>query len=112
MLPLSAQSDVNRKAADQFKLDFNNGNFENIYNSFSPEMQKARTKEYLFNFLLKVKTENGMLQSLSLYEYRQSRKKYRGVYDGHFENETLTVTITTSPIGQITGLYIRKKTLL
>lgn len=105
----SAQSNEHKKATDRFLGQFNNDDFEGIYQSFSASMKKARTKKQYFAFLSAVKKENGKLLSLKSYDYRElSPGKIRGYYEGHFESDKLFVQITTNPSGEITGLFIRK----
>lgn len=108
-----AQNDIHKKVADTFIEQFNNGDFEGIYESFSPKMKKAKTKKQYFEFLLKVKTDAGNLQHLELFNYFENKNQTaRGSYNGHFQNTNATVRITTNAQGEITGLYIKKAAIL
>lgn len=105
----SAQSDVHKKATELFIEQFNNGDFEGIYQSFSPNMKKARTKKQYFAFLSKVKKDQGKLLFLKPYDYRILERGYeQGSYEGNFENDKAFVRITTNEKGEIIGLYIKK----
>lgn len=106
---LSAQNEIHKNAVTNFSLNYNDNDFEKIYQSFSTKMKNARTKKQYFDFLTKVKSENGGLVSLQLINYLEvSKNKFRGKYNGNFENGNLTVKITVNADGQITGLYILK----
>ncbi len=109
---VSAQNEVHKKAVENFILQFNNSDFEGIYNSFSPRMQQSRTKTYFFNFFTNVKKHSGALLKMELLEYTENKvQTSRGTYDGNFETELSTVRITVDIRGKITGLYIKRKNI-
>lgn len=107
-----AQNDLHKKVTDFFLKDFNNGDFEHIYQTFSPEMKKFRTKEYHLGFLERVKKKQGNLLFLELSDYLENSGKTRGNYNGSFEFGNAFVRITNNAKGEIIGLYIKKNTLL
>ena len=107
-----SQNETHKKVTDQFMIDFNTGDFEHIYQSFSPEMKKSKSKKYFFDVFSKVKKESGNLQQLNLYDWREKPWKSRGVYEGKFEFGTRNVQITTNKQGEIIGLYIKKYAIL
>ncbi len=107
-----AQSEIHKNAVGKFH-NFNKGDFEQIYQAFSPKMKMARTKKQYFAFLSKVKKENAALLFLELFNYVETpHGKSKGSYNGKFENGILTVRITTNSGGEIIGLYIKKAAIL
>lgn len=107
-----AQNEIHQKRVDTFIMDFNNGDFEHIYESFSPEMKKTRTKQHYFEFFTRVKTDSGKILSLELIKYLNKSGKSRGHYNGSFEYGSASVQISVNAQGEIIGLYIKKNTLL
>lgn len=104
-----AQNEIHKKVTDTFIQNYNNNNFDMIFNSFSTKMQNSRPKNYFHNFFNKVKNENGNLLFLELTDYQEnSQKKSRGKYNGHFEAGNLQIKITVNQAGEIIGLYILK----
>lgn len=109
----SAQSEIHKNVVDTFIIDFNNNNFEKIFQSFSPKMQKAHSKKYYLTFLSKLKKEDGNLLILEILEYQENEpKQSRATYDGNFENDILTVKISIDKQNKISGLYFKKKNLI
>jgi len=107
-----AQNELHKKVADIFMKDFNNSDFEQIYQTFSPEMKELRTKEHHLAFLAKVKKSQGNLLFLELSDYLENSGKTRGNYNGSFQFGNAFIRITNNPKGEIIGLYIKKNTLL
>lgn len=107
-----AQNEIHQKTVDVFIMDFNSGDFEHIYQTFSPEMKKARTKKYYLDFFSKGKKSQGKILNLELVGYLEKSGKTRGNYNGSFESGHSFVRITTNAQGEITGFYIKKNTLL
>ena len=104
-----AQNEIHKKVTDSFILNFNNNDFELIFNSFSTKMQNSRPKNYFLNLFNRVKKEYGNLLFLELTDYQEnSQMKSRGKYDGHFEAGKLQIKITVNQKGEIIGLYILK----
>lgn len=107
------QNEKHIKAVDTFIMNFNNNNYEEIYQSFSPRMQSARTKQYYFNFFATVKKTSGAILFLELLKYSEnSHNKSKGEYNGTLENENVTIKITVDAVGKIIGLYILRDKLL
>ena len=103
-----AQPQIHKNVVERFKTNLNDNDYEQIYQMFSWKMKKSKPKEFFFNIFNRVKNEYGNLQMLKLNNYVQRSDKFRGVYDGSFDNGTLTVKITTNGSGEIIGLYILK----
>jgi len=92
--------------------DFNNGDFEHIYQMFSPEMKKRRPKKHYFEFFTRVKKNRGKLLHLELFNYLENSGRTRGNYNGSFEYSSAGVRITNNEKGEIIGLYIKSNALL
>ena len=98
----SAQNEIHKKVTDSFILNYNNNDFEMIFNSFSTKMQNSRPKNYFLNLFNKVKSDYGNLLFLELTDYQEnSQKKSRGKYDGHFETGNLQIKITVDQKGRL-----------
>lgn len=106
-IPFFAQNIKHNNAVNSFISNFNNIDYEGIYQSFSPKMQNARSKEHYFNFFSKVKKHSGSIILLELINYQENtQNKSRAEYIAAFENENLTIKITINADGKIIGLYI------
>src|SRR5690606_1931338 len=105
-----AQSDRHNVVVQNLILRLNSNDFEGIYQSFSPRMQKAHSKKYYFDFFSKLKKNHGNLLELELLQYPENDKKQsRAIYDGTFERDILTVRITIDSKNKIIGLYFKIK---
>jgi hypothetical protein len=110
---ISAQNQVHKKTVENFALQFNNNDFDGIYNTFSPTMQQSRTKTYFFNFFTNIKKHNGALLKMEILDYTENKvRTSRGTYDGNFESELSTIRITVDSRVKITGFYIKRKNLI
>jgi hypothetical protein len=116
MIPFTkvlAQNENHTKVVETFVKDFNANDFEKIFQSFSPKLQRAHSKKQYFIFFSKVKKDNGNLLNLELIEYQEnSSNQSRATFDGNFENNILTVKISVDGQNKISGLYIKKKILI
>jgi type II secretory pathway component PulL len=110
---VSAQNERHSNVVETFVKDFNVNDFEKIFQSFSPKMQRAHSKKYYFDFFSKLKKDNGNLLLLELLEYQEnSSNQSRATFDGNFENDILTVKISVDGQNKISGLYFKKKILI
>jgi len=110
---VSAQNERHSNVVETFVKDFNVNDFEKIFQSFSPKMQRAHSKKYYFDFFSKLKKDNGNLLLLELLEYQEnSSNQSRATFDGNFENDILTVKISVDGQKKISGLYFKKKILI
>ena len=110
---VSAQNERHSNVVETFVKDFNDNDFEKIFQSFSPKMQRAHSKKYYFDFFSKLKKDNGNLLLLELLEYQEnSSNQSRATFDGNFENDILTVKISVDGQNKISGLYFKKKILI
>ncbi|SHI65935.1 DUF3887 domain-containing protein [Flavobacterium terrae] len=105
-----SQNVTHKTVTNTFIQNFNNYNFEGIFQSFSEKMQKAKTKEYFHDFFSRIRIENGAILNLEILKYKENKQKTtQGIYDSQNENGELTIKITIDKSGQIVGLYIFKK---
>jgi|GEM_PF-3122070 len=104
-----AQLDMHKNAIDTFLVNYNNNDFEKIYQSFSTKMQHAHSRTYYFEFFSRVKKGSGSLLSTELLDYRENvQNKSQARYTGIFENGNCTIKITMNGQNKIIGLYILK----
>jgi hypothetical protein len=111
---LFAQNEIHQKTIDTFITNFNQENFEAIFNQYSAKMQKyvldkrnSKTK-----FFEMVKSHSGKINFLQLLELKEKPNYTYYRYNGTFENENLSVELYIDKLGVITGLYIRKLNLM
>ncbi|NHM06283.1 DUF3887 domain-containing protein [Flavobacterium sp. CYK-4] len=107
------QNPMQQQAIQTFQSDYNNNDFQKIYQSFSAKMKQARSKQYYFQILSRVKKERGNLRSVEITNYTEiDLKKTRAQYLGHFDYGTAMIRITMNERSQIIGFYIFKENLL
>ena len=109
-----AQNDIHQKTIDTFISNFNEENFEAIFNQYSAKMQKyvldkRKSKTIFFEI---VKKNAGKINFLQLLELKEKPNYTYYKYNGTFENENLSVEFYINKLGIITGLYIRKLNLM
>ena len=97
-----AETAAYKKNAELFLANYNSGAYEEIFNSFSPEMQNALPLEKTTEFLSGLKTQAGVIQSMEFVRYKMTY----GVYKTIFLQMTLTVYISTDDAGKINGLFV------
>lgn len=108
-----AQSEIHKKVVNTFIQNFNNTDYQKIYDSFSPKMQKAESEDNYFNFFSKIKNNNGSILFLQLTNYRENNQnKSQAKYEAIFQNGNLIIKITTNKNQEIIGLYILKDKIL
>jgi len=103
---------MQKNAIENFTIQYNNNDFDKIYESFSPKMQSAYSKKYYFNFFATVKKSRGSLLSVQLVDYSEKSQKSRAQYTGHFDYGSAIIRITMNAQNQIIGFYIKKENLL
>lgn len=112
-LMVSAQNPMQQQAIQVFQSDYNNNDFEKIYQSFSVKMQQTHSKQYYFQFFSRVKKERGNLRSVEITNYTETdQKKSRAQYLGHFDYGSAIIRLSINAQQEIIGLYIKKENLL
>ena len=111
---LFAQNDIHQKTIDTFISNFNEENFEAIFNQYSAKMQKyvLDKRKSKTSFFEMVKSHSGKINFLQLLELKETPNYTYYRYNGTFENENLSVEFYIDKLGVITGLYIRKLNLM
>lgn len=111
---LFAQNEIHQKTIDTFISNFNQENFEAIFNQYSPKMQKyvLDKRNSKTSFFEMVKSHSGKINSLHLLELKEKPNYTYYRYNGTFENENLSVEFYIDKLGVITGFYIRKLNLM
>lgn len=107
-----AQNQMQKNAIESFIIDYNNNNFEKIFQSFSSKMQNARSKKYYFDFFSRIKKDRGSLLSTELGNYSESKQKSKAQYIGNFQYGSCIIKISMNNQNEIIGLYIVKENLL
>lgn len=92
-----------RTAADNFEKNYNDDNFDAIFASFSPEMQKALPIEKTKAFLTGLKQQAGKITKREFVKYEQNY----AVYKTNFERALFAVNISTTNTSAINALLIR-----
>ena len=111
---LFAQNEMHQKTIDTFISNFNQENFEAIFNQYSVKMQKyvLDKRKSKTSFFEMVKSHSGKINFLQLLELKEKPNYTYYRYNGTFENENLSVEFYIDKLGVITGLYIRKLNLM
>ncbi len=111
---LLAQNEIHQKTIDTFISNFNQENFEAIFNQYSVKMQKyvLDKRNSKTSFFEMVKSHSGKINFLQLLELKEKPNYTYYRYNGTFENENLSVEFYIDKLGVITGFYIRKLNLI
>ncbi|KFF00335.1 penicillin-binding protein [Chryseobacterium formosense] len=98
-----AQSDNYKSMADRFQSDYNSGNYDAIYNSFSAEMKTALPLEDTKQFLSGLKLQLGKIESKEFVTMEQTY----AVYKTKFEKAVFAVNISLDQQNRINGLFVK-----
>jgi CubicO group peptidase (beta-lactamase class C family) len=101
---LFAQTDNYRIAIDNFQTNHNTEKYDEIFNSFSPEMKQALPFENAKQFLIGLKTQFGKIENKEFINYQQGTYV---TYKTKFEKAVLEVNISLDNQNQINGLFIK-----
>lgn len=101
---LFSQSENYTAALDNFQANYNAEKYAEIFNSFSPEMQKALPLENTKQFLTGLKNQVGNIESKEFIKYHQGTY---AMYKTKFEKAILAVNISLDNQNQINGLFIK-----
>ncbi len=99
-----AQNEKHNEVFNLLKENYNAGNFENIFNSFSSEMKAALPIERTKQFFGGLKSQAGNIQNGIFLKFE---KQSYAVYKTTFENVVLAVDISLNEADLINGLYIK-----
>lgn len=101
---LSAQTENYTTAFDSFQTNFNDEKFEQIFNSFSPEMKNAMSLENTNQFLKDLKSQVGKIESKVFIKYEE---KTFANFKTRFEKTILAVNISLDSQNKINGFLIK-----
>lgn len=88
---------------DSFELNYNSDNFDEIFASFSPEMQKALPIEKMKEFLVGLKQQAGKITKREFAKYEQSYASYKTI----FERALFAVNISVDNNSKINGFFVK-----
>ncbi len=89
--------------ADSFETNYNSGNFEAIFATFSPEMQTALPLDKTKDFLSGLKQQVGKITKRAFVKYEQTYASYKTT----FERAVFALNISVDDNAKINGLFIR-----
>lgn len=93
----------NKNVADSFEANYNSGNFDAIFSSFSPEMQTALPLDKTKEFLTGLKTQVGKITKRQFVRYEQTYASYKT----NFERALFAVNISVDNNAKINGLFVK-----
>lgn len=103
---LSAQTDNFTTAINNFQTQYNSEKYDAVFNSLSPEMQKALPLESTKQFLAGLKSQAGKINSKELV----SKENATAIYKTDFERAQLEIHISLDDSNKISGLLIQPVT--
>jgi len=105
-----SQNEKQNDIFNTFKVSYNAGNFENIFNSFSTEMKTTLPIKKTKQFFNRLKLQAGDIIDGTFLNYENESF---AVYKTTFEKATLTINISIDNVSLINGLdikaYVEKK---
>ncbi|MDN4164487.1 beta-lactamase family protein [Cytophagales bacterium LB-30] len=99
-----AQTESYKKAIDNFQANYNAGNYDEIFNSLSPEMQKTLPIDKNRQFLTSLKNQVGEIIGMELVKIEEGTNT---LYKTQFERAILGIYITLNDQNKIAGLLIK-----
>jgi CubicO group peptidase (beta-lactamase class C family) len=102
---LPAQHQRFAAVLDTFQANYNSGDYDKIFESFSPEMQQNLPLKQTLTFLSGLKMQAGNFQQAKMIEFEEE-----GGYASFrttFEKEVLSVVLSLNPQNEISGLLIK-----
>ncbi|PKF74541.1 serine hydrolase [Chryseobacterium sp. PMSZPI] len=99
-----AQTENYTTAINLFQKNFNEGKYDDIFNTFSPEMQKALPLENTKQFLTNLKAQLGDIKNKEFISYQQTTY---ATYKTQFEKAVFAINISLDKQNKINGLFIK-----
>ncbi len=94
---------INKSVSERFEANYNADNFEAIFSSFSPEMQKALPLDRTKEFLTGLKKQAGKITKRQFVTYEQTYASYKT----NFERALFAVNISVDNNAKINGLFVK-----
>lgn len=101
---LFAQSESYKIAIENFQANYNTEKYNEIFNTFSPEMKQSLPIENTKQFLMGLKSQVGKIESKEFISYHQGTY---ASFKTSFEKAVLDVHISLDSDNQINGLFIK-----
>ena len=92
-----------KTVADSFEINYNAGNFEAVFASFSPEMQAALPIEKTKAFLTGLTQQAGKITKRAFVKYEQTYAAYKT----NFERALFAINISVDNASKINGLFVK-----
>jgi murein DD-endopeptidase MepM/ murein hydrolase activator NlpD len=94
---------INKTVADNFEKNYNSGDYEAIFSSFSSEMQNALPLEKTKDFFTGLKAQAGKITKREFIKYEQTAASYKT----NFERALFAVNISVDNNSKINGLFVK-----
>lgn len=101
---LVAQTENYKTAINHFQESYNSEKFDEIFNSFSPEMQHTLPLDKTRQMLASLKSQVGKIESKEFIGYKQGSY---AMYKTVFEKAIFAVTISLNEKNKISGLFLK-----
>jgi CubicO group peptidase (beta-lactamase class C family) len=101
---LFAQTENYKIAINNFKENFNTEKYNEIFNSFDSEMQKALPIDKTNQFLIGLKSQVGNIENTEFIKYE---KGTYASFKTKFESAILNINLSLNKLNQVNGLYIK-----
>ena len=99
-----AQSDSHKLVVQSFQLNYNEENYDLIFESFSQEMKQALPLENTRQFLNNLKNQAGKIEKLEFVTFQQGTY---AVYKTKFERALIAINISLNDQNKINGFFIK-----
>jgi CubicO group peptidase (beta-lactamase class C family) len=99
-----AQSDSHKLVVQSFQLNYNEENYDLIFENFSQEMKQALPLENTRQFLNNLKNQAGKIEKLEFVTFQQGTY---AVYKTNFERALMAINISLNDQNKINGLFIK-----
>lgn len=97
------ESEVSKKVSAAFSENYNAGEYEKIFEMFSPEMKTALPSAQTTDFLQGLQSQAGKILTRDFLKYEQTY----ALYKTSFERAILVVCISLDDKAMINGLFVR-----
>jgi murein DD-endopeptidase MepM/ murein hydrolase activator NlpD len=97
------EKEIYKAVADEFEYNYNQANFENIFNSFSAEMKTALPIDKTIDFFTGLKNQAGKIVKREFVKYQLSYASYKT----SFERGVFTLNISVDDKSKINGLFVK-----
>lgn len=99
-----AQSDSHKLVVQSFQLNYNEENYDLIFENFSQEMKQALPLENTRQFLNNLKNQAGKIEKLEFVTFQQGTY---AVYKTKFERAFMAINISLNDQNKINGFFIK-----